>query len=59
MIWLMLLLGIALTFLMICGLTWVICWAFGFVFSWKIVIGIWAICILIGQFTGHGSGNNH
>ena len=56
MLWLSLLFLLFLTFLMVSGLTWVICWAFGFVFSWKLVIGIWAICILIKQFTGYGSG---
>ena len=56
MLWLSLLFLLFLTFLVVSGLTWVICWAFGFVFSWKLVIGIWAICILIKQFTGYGSG---
>ena len=55
MIWLLLIVALLLTFLMVSGLTWVICWAFGFVFSWKIVVGIWAICILIGQFTRGGN----
>lgn len=28
---------------------WLICWAFSFDFSWKLVIGIWAVMFLIGS----------
>lgn len=29
-----------------------ICWAFGFVFSWKIAFGVWLVLILLGGITG-------
>lgn len=30
----------------------IICWAFGLVFNWKIVIGLWAILIAFNIFLG-------
>lgn len=32
-----------LGFLVIAGLYWIVCWAFGFIFSWKFAIGIFVI----------------
>ena len=26
-----------------------ICWAFGFIFTWKLAFGIWLVCLLISQ----------
>ena len=43
MIWLMLLLGIVLTFLMICGLTWVICWRL-------VLYSVGKLLLAFGQF---------
>ena len=34
-----------------------ICWAFGFIFSWKLVIGIWAILTLISAVFKSNGGN--
>lgn len=34
-------------FLITAGLVWIICWAFSIAFSWKIVIGVVAIQMLI------------
>lgn len=37
---------LALVFLILSGLIWTFCWAFGFVFMWKYVFGVWAVLIL-------------
>lgn len=37
----------AFCFLITAGMLKVICWAFGFIFSWKLAIGIWFIMSLI------------
>lgn len=37
----------ALSFLLTSGLVWVVCWAFGFVFTWKIAIGIWVVLLIL------------
>lgn len=37
----------AISFLITAGIIWVICWAFGFLFTWKLVIGIWAVLLLL------------
>ena len=29
------------------GFVWLVCWAFGFTWSWKLSIGIWAVCALL------------
>lgn len=36
----------AFSFLCTAGLIWLICWAFGLGFSWKITFGIWLVLIL-------------
>lgn len=35
------------SFLITAGIVWVICWAFGFLFTWKLVIGIWTVLVLL------------
>lgn len=37
----------ALSLLLTSGLVWVACWAFGFVFTWKIAIGIWVVLLIL------------
>lgn len=32
------------------GIVKLICWAFGFTFSWKIAFGFWLILLLLGGF---------
>lgn len=44
---LLLLITGAVSFLITAGIVWVICWAFGFLFTWKLVIGIWAVLFLL------------
>lgn len=29
------------------GLVWLVCWAFGFTFSWKLAVGVYAVMALI------------
>lgn len=48
----------ALSFLATAFLIWVVCWAFGFTFSWPLAIGVFAVlCILRSVFGGNGGGN--
>lgn len=37
----------AISFLVIAGLFWLICWAFSLTFTWKVAFGIWLIWTLI------------
>jgi hypothetical protein len=30
-------------------MVWVVCWAFGFTFSWRIAIGIWVLSMLLSS----------
>ena len=46
------LLALVASFLLVAGLMWVICWAFSLIFSWKLVIGVWAILALLSEFLG-------
>ena len=39
-------------FLVTSGLVWLVCFAFGLIFSWKVVIGIWAVVILLQAIFG-------
>lgn len=41
---------IVLSFLITAGFMFIICWAFSITFSWKIVIGVWAILTLVSSF---------
>ena len=34
---------LAVDFLLCSGLVWLICFAFGWVFTWKVAIGAWAV----------------
>jgi len=45
-------LGVA--FLISAAFTWLICWAFGFTFTWKIAIGVWAVTIVLGGIFRRG-----
>jgi len=29
------------------GFVWVICWCFGIVFTWKIVLGVWIVSMML------------
>ncbi len=46
------LLALVASFLLVAGLMWIICWAFSLIFSWKLVIGVWAILVLLSEFLG-------
>lgn len=40
---------LAISFLGTAGLVWVVCWAFGLSWSWKIALGVWAaLCLISG-----------
>lgn len=40
-------LGVVATYLVVAGIFWLICWAFGLAcFSWKIAFGIWLVLLL-------------
>lgn len=38
---------LAISFFSTAGLVWVVCWAFGLLWSWKIALGVWAALCLI------------
>lgn len=38
-----------LSFLISAGLIWVVCWAFGFAWSWKLALGLWVIILLVSN----------
>lgn len=44
---LILLLALGLDFALMSGVYWVVCWAFGFTFTWPIAIAIWLITIVL------------
>lgn len=44
---LILLLALGLDFAIMSGVYWVVCWAFGFTFTWPIAIAIWLITIVL------------
>lgn len=37
----------AVFFLAVALIYWVICFAFGMMFSWKIAVGVWAVIVLL------------
>ena len=40
---------LAISFFGTAGLVWVVCWAFGLSWSWKIALGVWAaLCLISG-----------
>lgn len=40
---------LAISFFGTVGLVWVVCWAFGLSWSWKIALGVWAaLCLISG-----------
>lgn len=41
------LLVLGLDFVIMSGIYWVVCWAFGFTFTWPIAIAIWLITIVL------------
>ena len=38
---------IGLSFLIVAGLTWLICFGFGIAFSWRIAVGVFAVYVLL------------
>lgn len=38
---------LAITYLIVCGLLWLVCFAFGLEWSWTIALGVWAACLLL------------
>lgn len=38
-----------LSFLISAGLICVVCWAFGFAWSWKLALGLWVVMLLISS----------
>lgn len=38
-----------LSFLISAGLIWVVCWAFGLAWSWKLALGLWVVMLLISS----------
>ena len=40
---------ISFSIAIIAGFVWLICWAFGFAWSWKLSIGVWAIIELLSM----------
>lgn len=43
--------AVVVSFLFISLFVWVICWAFGFEFAWKYVLGVWVISAIIQGVT--------
>lgn len=40
---------LAISFFSTAGIVWVVCWAFGLLWSWKIALGVWAaLCLISG-----------
>lgn len=69
MIALLVILSLAISFLVIAGLTWVLCWAlpaigivaigsFTIVFSWKLALVVWVIVLLLQSIFRGGSKND-
>ena len=50
-------LAFAFEFLIIATCVKLICWGFGFVFSWKLVFGIWGIMVLVSAILKSGNAN--
>ena len=38
-----------LSFLVIAGMYWIVCWAFGMVFSWQIAVGVWVVYTVLSS----------
>lgn len=51
------LLLLGLDFCITSGLFWVVCWAFGLTFTWKIALGIWVISIFLAAIFKSGRKN--
>lgn len=48
---LLVVLGLGTSFFITAGLTWLVCWAFSFAFTWKLALGVWAAsCLISGAF---------
>lgn len=55
---LLLVVAFVLSFAITSGVLWLICWAFGLVFSWKIAFGVWLVLLLLSSFLkGNNSSN--
>lgn len=41
------LLILIISFSITSGMIWVVCWAFGLAFSWRLAVGIWVVLIIL------------
>ena len=41
--------SIVISFVVIAGLTWLVCLGFGFSWSWQLSIGVWALIMLVAS----------
>lgn len=45
--------GVVVSYLVVAGIFWLICWAFGLAwFAWKTAFGIWLVLLLLWLFIG-------
>lgn len=49
---------LGLSYLIVAGLVWIICFGFGLEWSWLISLGVWALLILIRGGIKIGTGKN-
>lgn len=49
---------VAASFLILSGVYWLVCWAFGWVFQWKIAIAITAVYFVISGIFKGGKSND-
>lgn len=54
-VWLMLLVVLVIDFFFVAGVTALVCWAFGFTFTWPIVIAVYAVVNLLIYMFGRRS----
>lgn len=47
--------AIVISILMVAGLTYLVCWGFGFTFTWPLAIGVWALIGLLSTIFKKGS----
>lgn len=48
---------LAVSFIISAGFVWLVCWAFGFAFSWKVAVGVWAVMCLVSAAVKSSSGS--
>lgn len=49
--------GLGVSWLIVCGLTKLICWCFGITYTWKIGTGVWLILSLFSAALGTKNNN--